>query len=60
MDQELEDRIRQRAYDLWLQSGQLEGSEMDFWLQAEHEIKGDEAEAPGVVEGPESRPDPEN
>ena len=30
MDRELEDRIRQRAYDLWLENGQPEGSEMDF------------------------------
>ena len=34
----LEDKIRQRAYELWEQSGQTEGSEMDFWLQAEREI----------------------
>ena len=33
----LEDKIRQRAYELWEQSGKT-GSEMDFWLQAEHEI----------------------
>jgi hypothetical protein len=39
MDRELEDRIRQRAYDLWLENGQPEGSEMDFWLQAEREIR---------------------
>jgi hypothetical protein len=49
MDPELEDRIRQRAYDLWLESGEPEGSEMDFWLQAEREIKGAESEAPGVA-----------
>jgi hypothetical protein len=49
MDPELEDRIRQRAYDLWLESGQAEGSEMDFWLQAEREIKDAQSEAPGVA-----------
>lgn len=32
-----EDKIRQRAYELWEQSGKT-GSEMDFWLQAEEEI----------------------
>ena len=32
-----EERIRQRAYELWEQSGK-KGSEMDFWLQAEQEI----------------------
>jgi len=35
----LEDKIRQRAYELWEKSGK-EGSEMDFWLQAEREISG--------------------
>jgi hypothetical protein len=34
----LEEKIRQRAYELWEASGQKEGSEMDFWLQAEREI----------------------
>jgi hypothetical protein len=34
----LEDKIRQRAYELWEQSGKTDGSEMDFWLQAEREI----------------------
>lgn len=28
-----EEKIRQRAYELWEQSGKA-GSEMDFWLQA--------------------------
>ena len=30
----LEDKIRQRAYELSEQSGKTDGSEMDFWLQA--------------------------
>ena len=32
-----EHKIRQRAYELWEQSGK-EGSEMDYWLQAEKEL----------------------
>jgi hypothetical protein len=32
-----DDKIRQRAYELWEQSGK-QGSEMDFWLQAEKEV----------------------
>ncbi len=31
--------IRERAYTLWEQSGHVHGSEMEFWLQAEREIK---------------------
>jgi len=34
----IEDKIRQRAYELWQQRGKPDGSEMDFWLQAEHEV----------------------
>jgi hypothetical protein len=42
-----EEKIRQRAYELWEASGQKEGSEMDFWLQAEREITlGDNAPVP--------------
>jgi hypothetical protein len=26
----LEDKVRQRAYELWEQSGKTDGSEMDF------------------------------
>ena len=33
----LEEKIRQRAYELWEQNGKT-GSEMDFWLQAEQEV----------------------
>jgi hypothetical protein len=41
-----EEKVRQRAYELWEQSGK-EGSEMDFWLQAEKEIaERDNASAP--------------
>ena len=40
---DIEDLIRQRAYELWEQSGKVQGSEMEFWLEAETEIKQAEA-----------------
>ena len=40
MPSDLNDRIRNRAHQLWEESGQPEGHEMDFWLQAEKEIMG--------------------
>jgi hypothetical protein len=40
MPSDLDDRIRNRAHQLWEESGQPEGREMDFWLQAEKEIMG--------------------
>ena len=34
----LQERIRRRAYELYLQRGDQSGSEFDDWLQAEEEI----------------------
>jgi len=41
----LEERIRLRAYELYIERGNESGSELDNWLQAEEEIlrAGDEA-----------------
>ena len=35
-----EDRIRDRAYELWEAAGRPEGDGVEFWYQAEHEIRG--------------------
>lgn len=34
------EQIRERAYQLWQQRGEPEGSDADHWLQAEREITG--------------------
>ena len=34
----LEDRIRRSAYEIYLECGGLDGSDLDHWLQAETEI----------------------
>ena len=34
----LEEQIRQRAYEIYLQRGGQDGSELDDWLRAEQEI----------------------
>jgi hypothetical protein len=41
----LEERIRRRAYELYVQRGNQSGSEFDDWLQAEEEITRAEEEA---------------
>ena len=41
----LEERIRSRAYELYLARGNESGSELDDWLQAEDEIPLAEEEA---------------
>ena len=35
----LEERIRRRAYELYVQRGNQSGSELDDWLQAEEEMR---------------------
>jgi Protein of unknown function (DUF2934) len=35
---EMEERIRQRAYELYEQRGKVDGLALDDWLQAEAEI----------------------
>ena len=34
----LEEQVRRRAYELYVQRGNESGSELDDWLQAEEEI----------------------
>jgi hypothetical protein len=43
----LEERIRRRAYELYVQRGNESGSEFDDWLQAEEEIQRAEEHAVG-------------
>jgi hypothetical protein len=38
MPDEREERIRQRALELWQREGSLDGSSLSHWLQAEKEI----------------------
>jgi Protein of unknown function (DUF2934) len=41
----LEERIRLRAYQLYVQRGNQPGSDLDDWLEAEEEIRKAEEEA---------------
>ena len=45
----LEERIRHRAYELYLQRGNQPSSEVDDWLRAEEEIRRAEEEAIDVA-----------
>jgi hypothetical protein len=38
---ETQDRVRQRAYELWEHHGRSDGHEAEFWHQAERELKGE-------------------
>jgi len=46
MDKQLEERIRQRAYELWMQNGCLPDRSEEYWYQAEQEVLGDTGEQP--------------
>jgi len=45
---ELEEQIRQRAYELYEAGGRQEGRELDDWLRAEEAITGKKARAVGA------------
>lgn len=39
-DGDIEDQIRQRAYELYEQEGRQEGRDQEYWFRAEAEIRG--------------------
>jgi hypothetical protein len=41
MDKQIEQRIRERAYELWMRHGSLPGQADEYWYQAEREILGE-------------------
>jgi hypothetical protein len=45
MDKQLEERIRERAYELWIRHGSIHGRADEYWYQAEREILGERDEA---------------
>lgn len=42
-DDVTEERVRNRAFELWQKHGGEEGYESEFWLQAERELTGERA-----------------
>ena len=34
-----DDRVRERAYHIWVDEGQPEGCELDHWLRAKQEVE---------------------
>ena len=39
-----DEKIRQRAYEIWDREGRQEGRDEEYWLQAEREIRKDESQ----------------
>jgi len=40
------EKVRQRAYTLWLQDGQQDGKDQEYWFQAEQEVAEEEGRTP--------------
>lgn len=49
-----EEKIRQRAYELWEQEGQPEGAEQDHWRLAREELEAEQLSAEANILGTES------
>jgi hypothetical protein len=47
MDSALADKIRRRAYDIYLDRGSEDGRDLEDWLQAERELTADKSEVAG-------------
>ena len=48
---DVEQRIRERAYQIWIEQGQPDGRDKEHWTQAEQELSGT------VERGPPLQPD---
>jgi Protein of unknown function (DUF2934) len=55
MDQSLENRIRERAYEIWTAHGCIEGQADQHWLAAEREILTRATNALAGNSGPQKR-----
>ncbi len=50
VEKELDERVRKRAYEIWLEEGQPQGRELDHWFRARQEVARD-AEKLKMAEG---------
>jgi hypothetical protein len=55
MADELEDRVRERAYRLWEQEGRPQGRHEDHWHQASQQVGDELFQQGGATEGQERR-----
>jgi hypothetical protein len=56
MESSLQNRIRERAYQLWNAGGRVEGHAEQYWLAAERELLGEmAAELPAASKAPRGK-----
>jgi len=58
MDQDREERVRARAYEIWEREGRQEGGHESHWQQAEKELREEEAGEPQQEEEATAEPEP--
>jgi Protein of unknown function (DUF2934) len=58
MDKKLEERIRERAYQLWMRHGSIHGRADEYWYQAEREVRGESSDDEGTPAAPIIDPAP--
>ncbi len=54
MDQDHQERIRQRAHEIWESEGRPEGRDAHHWSQAEQELRGQSHEGDQTMGGDQS------
>jgi hypothetical protein len=55
MEWSLQDRIRERAYQLWSAGGRTEGHAEQHWLAAERELLGEMAQLSAASKAPRGK-----
>jgi hypothetical protein len=48
MNDDLVQRVRERAYKIWEENGRPDGREIEHWLQAERDLSRDRGQAPDI------------
>ncbi|PRH83997.1 DUF2934 domain-containing protein [Labrys okinawensis] len=51
MRQRRDERIRERAYQIWEAAGRPDGKAIEHWAQAEHEVEGQTSATDAMVAG---------
>ena len=52
---EPEHQIRQRAFELWQQRGNPDGYDVEFWFQAERELKSEDVSSSDSMNAPTAK-----
>ena len=53
---DIDEKIKQRAHELWEAEGSPEGRKLEFWLQAERELSEAPAATPGSSDSDTEQP----